>query len=76
MREEVLRARQRRLEELTEQNEAMGVRPELMVRFGIASEQILEASHELKADLVRAGRPLKVKGDTDKADGGNKSRGI
>lgn len=55
MREEARRATQRRLEELIEQVRTTAVRPELMVRFGIVSEQILQASHELKADLVVLG---------------------
>ncbi|HUN62782.1 MAG TPA: universal stress protein [Candidatus Sulfotelmatobacter sp.] len=55
MREEVRRTTRQRLEELIEQNGRMAVRPESIVRFGIVSEQILQASHELKADLVVLG---------------------
>lgn len=55
MREEARRTTQRRLEGLIEQNGTVAVRPELMVRFGIVSEQILQASHELKADLLVLG---------------------
>jgi len=55
MREEARRVIQGRLEKLMEQTGTMGRRPELMVRFGIVSEQILQASHELKADLVVLG---------------------
>jgi nucleotide-binding universal stress UspA family protein len=55
MREAVRRTTRQRLEELIEQNGTTAVRPESMVRFGIVSEQILQASHELNADLVVLG---------------------
>jgi nucleotide-binding universal stress UspA family protein len=45
-------ASQRRFEELTLQNPTMGIKSEFMVKFGIASEQILQVSHDLKADLI------------------------
>ena len=45
----------RRLEELTLQNPPLAVKAEFMVRFGKPSEQILQAAHALKADLIIMG---------------------
>jgi nucleotide-binding universal stress UspA family protein len=55
MREQARRESHRRLEELVAQSGETAVRPELMVKFGLVSEQILQASHELRADLVVLG---------------------
>ena len=55
MRKEARRTVQGRLEELIDQSGTTGARPEVMVRFGMVSEQILQATHELKADLVVLG---------------------
>jgi len=52
MRDKARMASQRRFEELTLQNPTMGIKPEFMVKFGIASEQILQVSHDLKTDLI------------------------
>jgi len=52
MRDKARMASQRRFEELTLQNPTMGIKSEFMVKFGIASEQILQVSHDLKADLI------------------------
>ena len=43
---------QRRFEKLVPQNAPMAIKPEFMVKFGIPSDQILLASHALKADLI------------------------
>jgi len=55
MRDEARMASQRRFEELTLQNAPMATKPEFMVKFGTPSEQILLASHDLKADLIILG---------------------
>jgi len=55
MRDQARLASQKRFEDLTLQNGAMAIKPELMVKFGIPGEQILQASHDLKADLIVLG---------------------
>jgi nucleotide-binding universal stress UspA family protein len=62
MRDKARMASQSRLEELTIQSAAMATKPEFMVEFGTASEQILLASHTLKADLIILGlnRPAHI----------------
>jgi nucleotide-binding universal stress UspA family protein len=55
MRDEPRMASQSRFEELALQNAPMAIKPEFMVKFGIPSEQILLASHTLKADLIILG---------------------
>ena len=55
MRDQAHMASQKRFEELTSQNAPTGIKPEFVVKFGIPSEQILLASHELKADLIILG---------------------
>lgn len=55
MRDQARLASQKRFEELTLQNGPMAIKPELMVKFGIPGEQILQASHDLKADLIVLG---------------------
>ena len=57
MREKTQSASQRRFEQLTVQNTSMAIKPEFMVKFGIPSEQILQAAHDLRTalnDLQRA----------------------
>ncbi len=46
---------QRQFEKLIPQNAPMAIKPEFMVKFGIPSDQILLASHALKADLIILG---------------------
>jgi nucleotide-binding universal stress UspA family protein len=55
MRDQARLASQKRFEDLTLQNGPMAIKPELMVKFGIPGEQILQASHDLKADLIVLG---------------------
>jgi nucleotide-binding universal stress UspA family protein len=55
MREKARMASQRRFEELALQNAPLAIKPEFMVKFGIPSDQILLASHALKADGVIMG---------------------
>jgi nucleotide-binding universal stress UspA family protein len=55
MRDQARMASLKRLEELTLQNGPMAAKPEFMVKFGIPGEQILQASHDLKADLIVLG---------------------
>lgn len=62
MRDEARMASQKQFEELSLQNVPMAIQPEFMVKFGIPSEQILLASHALKADLIILGlhRPAHI----------------
>jgi nucleotide-binding universal stress UspA family protein len=55
MRDEARMASQRQFEELNLQNIRMAIQPEFMVKYGIPGEQILLASHTLKADLIVLG---------------------
>jgi nucleotide-binding universal stress UspA family protein len=55
MRDKARMACERRLEELTVQCAPKAVQPEFLVEFGIASDQILLASHTLKTDLIILG---------------------
>jgi nucleotide-binding universal stress UspA family protein len=55
MREKARMASQRQFEELNLQNAFLAIKPEFMVRFGIPGDQILQASHALKADLIILG---------------------
>jgi nucleotide-binding universal stress UspA family protein len=49
---------QRRFEKLISQNAPMAIRPEFTVKFGIPGDQVLLASHALKADLIILGLRL------------------
>ncbi len=62
MREKARMDTQKQLEEVTLQSGPVAVKPEFMVEFGIPSEQILLASHALKADLIILGlnRPANI----------------
>ena len=55
-------ASQRQFEELNFQNTQMAIQPEFMVKYGMPAEQILLASHALKADLIVLGlhRPAHI----------------
>lgn len=55
MRKEAQSASQKRFEELIAHNVPTATELEFLVKFGIPSEQILEACHALKADLVILG---------------------
>ena len=55
MREKARLASERQLQELSSRFAPMTIEPELLVKFGIASEQIMQASHDLKADLIILG---------------------
>lgn len=55
MREKARAASQKRFDELLLQNASMAIPAEFIVKFGIHSEQILQTSHELKADLIILG---------------------
>lgn len=55
MREKARMDSQRQFEELIPQNVPMAIKPEFMVKFGIPGDQILLASHALKADLIILG---------------------
>ena len=55
MRDEARMASQRQFEALNLQHTRMAIQPEFMVKFGIPGEQILLASHALKADLIVLG---------------------
>ena len=55
MRDEARMASQRQFEELNLQNTQMAIQPEFIVKHGIPGEQILLASHALKADLIILG---------------------
>ena len=55
MREEARIASQRQFDALNLQHTRMAIPPEFMVEYGIPSEQILLASHTLKADLIVIG---------------------
>jgi hypothetical protein len=55
VREKARMDRQRRFEKLIPQNAPMAIRPEFTVKFGIPSDQVLLASHALKADLITLG---------------------
>lgn len=46
---------QKQLEQITSEHISNGIRPECMVEFGLASDQILQASHILKSDLIIMG---------------------
>jgi nucleotide-binding universal stress UspA family protein len=54
MREEARGASHKRFEEAL-RNASLASKPEFMVEFGITSDQILLASHTLKADLIILG---------------------
>ena len=55
MREQARMESQKLYEELILQNASKAVVPEFMVKFGIPSDQILQAARELKADLIVLG---------------------
>ena len=55
MRDEARMDSQRRLEELVLQSAPLAIQPEFKIKFGIPGEQILLASHALKADLIILG---------------------
>ena len=55
MRDKARMACQSQLEELTLRHVPAAIKPEYLVEFGIPSEQILLASHALKADLIILG---------------------
>lgn len=55
MREKARMAALRRFEELTFQPSPMAIQPEFVVEFGTPGDQILHASHALKADLIILG---------------------
>ena len=55
MRDKARMACQSQLEELTLRHVPAAIKPECLVEFGIPSEQILLASHALKADLIILG---------------------
>jgi len=55
MRDEARMASQRQFDALNLQHTQMAIQPEFMVKYGIPSEQILLASHALKADLIILG---------------------
>ena len=55
MRAKARQATLERLEELAAQAGATVTKPEFLVEFGIASDQILRASHNLQADLILLG---------------------
>ena len=62
MRDEARVASQRQFDALNLQHTQMTVQPEFMVKFGTPGEQILLASHALKADLIILGlhRPAPI----------------
>ena len=62
MRDKARMACQGQLEELTLRHAPKAIKPEFLVEFGIPSEQILLASHALKADLIILGlnRPAHI----------------
>ena len=62
MRDKARMACQGQLEELTLRRAPKAIKPEFLVEFGIPSEQILLASHALKADLIILGlnRPAHI----------------
>ncbi len=55
MRDKARASSERQFEELRLQYAPTSTKPEFMVEFGIASDQILLASHALKADLILLG---------------------
>jgi len=55
MRDKARLACQTQLAELTSRHAPKAIKPELLVEFGIPSEQILLASHNLNADLIILG---------------------
>jgi nucleotide-binding universal stress UspA family protein len=55
MRDEARKASQRQFDALNLSHTRMAIQPEFMVEYGIPGEQILLASHALKADLVILG---------------------
>jgi nucleotide-binding universal stress UspA family protein len=55
MRDEARMASQRQFDALNLQPTQMAIQPEFMVKYGTPSEQILLASHALKADLIILG---------------------
>jgi nucleotide-binding universal stress UspA family protein len=64
MRDKARMATQKQLEELSSQNAPTATKPEFMVKFGIPSEQILQASHDLKADLIILGSATRTLGQS------------
>jgi nucleotide-binding universal stress UspA family protein len=62
MRDEARMASQRQFDALNLQHTQMAIQPEFMVKYGIPGEQILLASHALKADLIVLGlqRPSNI----------------
>jgi nucleotide-binding universal stress UspA family protein len=55
MRDEARMASQRQFDALNLQHTRMAIQPEFMVKYGTPGEQILLASHALKADLIILG---------------------
>jgi nucleotide-binding universal stress UspA family protein len=55
MRDEARMASQRQFDALNLQNTRMAIQPEFVVKYGTPGEQILLASHALKADLIVLG---------------------